>query len=266
MVEHIEITDPQPLVSIIVPAYNAEKYVSHTLSCAMQQTMFPQIEVIVVNDGSTDRTRDMIQNYMCFRNMRCIDKPNGGFGGPGDALNVGHKAARGKFVTWWSADNIYYPNFCEVFAGALLNAEMAFHQDKGPPCELMYSDFCYIDDRGRKIHDVVHQKPQGGKDLIEGYDVGMAFMYTKALWDKTGEFWTRICEDYEWVVRAAQHTNFGLIRGVLAGFRVHGDQISGHRQEEEKSAADHCRALARQLFSEPAAPVAPEDEVIRPFA
>jgi glycosyltransferase involved in cell wall biosynthesis len=252
-VKHIVIEEPTPLVSVIIPAYNAERYIGATLNCAARQTILDRIEVIVVNDGSTDRTREIIQNFLCFRNFRVIDKPNGGFGGPGDALNVGHEAARGKYITWWSSDNIYYPNFCDVFAGTLQHAEQ-----QGHPCELMYGDFTYIDEKGNRIQDVVHQKPQGPKDLIEGYDIGMAFMYTKNLWNKTGPFWTRICEDYEWCVRAAKHTNFGLLRGILAAFRVHGAQISGHRQEEEKSAADHCRKLAKELHG--------EEDVIMPFA
>lgn len=255
MVEHIQLKDEDPLVSIVIPAYNAEKYIAHTLDCATKQTL-KNIEVIVVNDGSSDRTREVIQHFLCFRNFHVIDKLNGGFGGPGDALNVGHQAARGKFITWWSADNVYFPQFCEVFASNLLHA-----QANNVDCQLMYSDFCYINEGGQRIQNVIHKKPQGPKDLIEGYDVGMSFMYTKALWDKTGPFWTRICEDYHWVVRAAQFTNFGLISAILAAFRVHPDQISGHRQVEEKSAADACRDLARNLFGQQN----PGEEEIMPF-
>lgn len=252
--KHIEIKDEAPLISIVVPAYNAEKYIGATLNCATKQTIFPQVEVIVVNDGSTDSTRDIITKFLCYRNFRLIDKPNGGFGGPGDALNVGHQAARGKYITWWSADNIYFSNFCDVFAGTMQHAENSGHN-----VELMYSDFCYINAKGQKINEVIHQKPQNGPALIEGYDIGMSFMYTKALWEKTGPFWTRICEDYQWAVRAAQHTNFGLIRAMLAAFRVHDGQISGHRQVEEKAAADDAKKLAKELFS----PKVEED--IRPF-
>lgn len=255
--KHIKVIEQDPLVSIVIPAYNAERFIGQTLDCATKQTCFPLTEVIIVNDGSTDKTRDIINHFMCFRNFRVLDKKNGGFGGPGDALNVGHKAARGKYITWWSADNVYFPNFCEIFLGALENARMHNHA-----CELMYSDFCYIDEQGRRIQDVVHQKPQGPKDLIEGYDVGMSFMYSKALWERTGEFWTRICEDFNWTVRAAQHTNFGLIRGVLAAFRVHPNQISGHRAAEEKSSADDCRKLAKELFG---GKLPEEEGILMPF-
>jgi hypothetical protein len=143
-----------------------------------------------------------------------------------------------------------------VFANILLQAETQNHK-----CEFMYGDFCYIDEKGQKIKDIVHDKPQGPKDLIEGYDVGMAFMYTKNLWNKVGPYWTRICEDFHWTVRAAAHTNFGLIRGVLAAFRIHSGQISGNKKEEEKATADECKRLAREMFGNKF-----EDDTIMPFA
>jgi hypothetical protein len=105
-----------------------------------------------------------------------------------------------------------------------------------------------MNEGGQKIRDVIHEKPQAGCDLINGYDIGMSFMYTKELWDKTGEYWDKICEDFHWCVRAAQHTNFALVNAVLAGFRVHGGQITGNRKEEEKAAADECKRLATELF------------------
>jgi glycosyltransferase involved in cell wall biosynthesis len=239
--KHMVIEDVQPLVSIVIPVYNAEKFLYQTLDCATRQSI-SNIEVIVVNDGSTDGSQRIIDMFMCFRNFKQIKKENGG---TGSALNEGHKVARGKYVTWWSSDNIYVPSFCETFLKAFGEIESS-GQDVG----LVYSDFCYINEQGQKIRDIIHQNPQSRRDLIEGHDVGISFMYTKGLWDKTGLYWDRICEDYEWICRAAQYTAFGLINAVLAGFRVHGGQITGSNQEEERAAADHCRALAKELFGD----------------
>lgn len=223
-----------PVVSIVVPMFNAEKFVAQTLDSLVKQT-FKDIEIIVVNDGSTDGSERVVNHFSFDRRLRYIKKENGG---TGSALNVGHKATKGKYVTWCSADNFYFPNFVE---------ELVKELDKGE-CQLVYSDFCFMTEDGKKIRDVVHTKAQRGVDLIEGYDVGMSFMYTKNLWEKTGEYWDRICEDFDWCVRAAQHTNFALVNQVLAAFRVHGGQITGSRKDEEKKAADDCKALARKLF------------------
>lgn len=232
-----------PKVSIIVPMFNAERFVAQTLDSLVKQT-FPNIEIIVVNDGSTDNSKRVVDHFSFDRRLRYLEKPNGG---TGSALNAGHAVARGDYLTWCSADNIYFPNFV-----ATLCATLEASKDKN--VGLVYSDFCFMTEDGRKIRDVIHAKPQRGVDLIEGYDIGMSFMYTKELWDATGPYWKKICEDFNWCVRAAQHCNFGLVNAVLAAFRVHGGQITGNRQAEEKAVADECKELARQLYGHQGVP------------
>ena len=237
--KHVIIEETQPLVSIIVPAYNAEKYIGATLNSLVTQT-FPYFEIIVVNDGSTDKTEDVVKQFYFDRRLKMVRKDNGG---TGSALNMGHGLARGKFATWCSADNIYFPTFIQELAQALMHCEA-----NNVPVEFMYSDFTYMDANGNRLQDVVHKKPQPKEDLANGYDLGMSFMYTMALWRRTGLYWNRICEDYDWAVRAAQHTNFGLLPVILAAFRVHPNQISGHKQQEENAAAEACRQKAKQLL------------------
>jgi glycosyltransferase involved in cell wall biosynthesis len=234
-----------PEVSIIVPVFNGERFIAQTLDSLVKQE-FPNIEIIIVNDGSTDNSKKIVDHFSFDRRLRYIEKPNGG---TGSALNAGHEIARGKYLTWCSADNIYFPNFISTLYGTLRAANSS-----GGNIGLVYSDFCFMTEDGRKIRDVVHTRPQRGVDLIEGYDVGMSFLYTKELWDATGPYWEKICEDFHWCVRAAQHTNFGLVNAVLAAFRVHGAQITGSRQEEEKAIADECKALARKLFADQGTP------------
>ena len=123
-------------------------------------------------------------------------------------------------------------------------------EDEKENVQLVYSDFYFINEQGRPFQTITHQNPQSLEDLIRGYDIGMSFLYTKSLWDKTGPYWNRICEDYNWCVRAAQHTEFGLVKAVLAGFRIHSGQITGSRKNEEKAAADDCRALASLLWKQ----------------
>lgn len=230
-----------PEISVVVPMYNAEKFIGQTLDCLVNQS-FRNFEIIVIDDGSTDNSKRVVEHFSFDRRLRYIHKENGG---TGSALNLGHKEARGKYITWCSADNLYYPLFLEV-----LHEAIKAKSTENPSIKLVYSDFHFVRADGKPIRPVIHNKPQTGADLIEGYDIGMSFLYTKELWEQTGEFWDRICEDYHWVVRAAQHAEFGLVNAVLAGFRVHGGQISGNRQEEERAAADTCKVLARQLFGE----------------
>ena len=233
--------EDNPVVSIIVPMYNSEKFVAQTLNSLVSQT-YKDIEIIVVDDGSTDNSKRIVDHFSFDRRLKYFRKENGG---TGSALNFGHEKARGKYITWCSADNLYYPMFI-----AVLVAAMEIKNKDNLRVQLVYSDFHFLREDGQPIKPVIHNRPQTGVDLIEGYDIGMSFLYTKELWNKTGPYWDRICEDFHWVVRAAQHADFGLVNAVLAGFRVHGGQISGNQRAEEKSAADDCKTLARELFGE----------------
>jgi len=239
----IELDKEYPLVSIVVPVYNGEKFLSQALNSLITQ-IFKGIEIIVVDDGSTDNTKKVVDHFSFFRNLRYFKKENAG---TGSALNYGHERARGKYVTWCSDDNIYFPHFIATLVDAIQTLENKTEES----IELVYGDFCFMREDGMKLRDVIHKQPQTGKDLIEGYDVGMAFLYTKALWDNTGLYWDRICEDFNWVVRAAQYTKFAVVNGpILAAFRVHGGQLTGSRVEEEKAAANDCKILARKLFGD----------------
>lgn len=240
--QHIVIRDEDPLVSIVVPVYNGERYIGQTLDSLVRQVL-QDIEIIIVNDGSTDRTKDVCKHFFFDRRIRYVEKDNGG---TGSALNLGHSMARGKYATWCSADNVYTSQFAMILSAALSQCMKA---ETPRPIEFVYSDFGYIDAEGRRIaRDVVHKHTQPSHDLVNGYDLGMSFMYTMDLWRKTGLFWDRICEDYHWVVRAAEHTEFALIRQILAFFRVHENQITGSNKEEEKAAADECKRIAAQML------------------
>lgn len=217
--------------------FNAERFVGQTLDSLVRQE-FQDIEIIVVDDGSTDNSKKVVDAFSFYRNLRYFKKENGG---TGSALNFGHDKAVGNYLTWCSADNIYFPNFIMSLLNKLKDGERN-------GIGLVYGDFYFMGENGEKLQGIKHTRAQTGRDLIEGYDVGMAFLYTRALWEATGYYWNRICEDFHWVVRAAQHAKFDIVNEFLAGFRVHGNQITGNRKQEEKAAADACKQLARQLY------------------
>lgn len=90
-------------VSIIVAAYNAEKYLEETLESLLHQTI-DSYEVIVVNDGSKDSTKDILERYNNqYDNMTVIHKENGG---PSSARNAGIDVAKGEFLYFFDADDI----------------------------------------------------------------------------------------------------------------------------------------------------------------
>ena len=96
-----------PLVSIIIPVYNGENYIKYSIESALNQT-YKNIEIIVVNDGSKDKTEDIAKSY--GDKIRYYYKDNGGVA---SALNLGIKEAKGEYISWLSHDDIYYPNKIE---------------------------------------------------------------------------------------------------------------------------------------------------------
>lgn len=92
----------QPKVSLVIPCYNVEKYVEQCVRSAMVQTL-QDIEIICVNDGSTDSTPDILHALAAEDGrIRVIDKPNTGYG---NSMNVGFDAACGEYIGILESDD-----------------------------------------------------------------------------------------------------------------------------------------------------------------
>ena len=98
-----------PLVSIVIPAYNASNYLADAVNSALAQT-YKNIEIIVVNDGSKDdgATRAVAETF--GDKIRYFEKENGG---SSSALNYGIKLMKGEWFSWLSHDDLYYPKKIE---------------------------------------------------------------------------------------------------------------------------------------------------------
>lgn len=105
------------LVSIIVPVYNAEKYLADAIQSVLDQT-YSNFELIAVNDGSTDRSLEILQRFTDQR-VRIINKENTGVS---DTRNVAIKAATGEFVCFLDADDYYSPCYIQrMYETAIVN-------------------------------------------------------------------------------------------------------------------------------------------------
>ena len=99
-----------PLISIVTPVYNTEKYLSECLDSIFAQTM-PDIELICVDDGSTDNSLNILKDYQKkHKNLKVISQKNGG---PGVARNTGIDNATGKYICFWDSDDIFEPDALE---------------------------------------------------------------------------------------------------------------------------------------------------------
>ena len=104
-------------VSIIMPVYNGEKFLRKTLDSILKQS-FQNYELIAVNDGSTDESRSVLEEYcLIIHNMQIIDQPNSGVSA---ARNKGMSVAKGEYVCFIDADDLIHPDFLRILIGALV--------------------------------------------------------------------------------------------------------------------------------------------------
>lgn len=127
-----------PLVSIIVPAFNVAKTLSATLDALLAQS-FADYEIIVVNDGSTDRTAAVVQTYKDQAGVKVITQRNRGLAG---ARNTGIAAAQGQYIGFCDADDLWLPEKLEHHVAHLRSA---------PHVGVSYSGSTLIDDDGAPL-------------------------------------------------------------------------------------------------------------------
>ncbi len=109
------------MISVIVPVYNGEKYLRECLDSILAQTCV-DIEVLAVDDGSTDASAGIIRAYAkADTRVKYLHKPNGGLS---SARNFGLDAAQGEYVTFVDADDMLAPRFCEVLLAELGDADI----------------------------------------------------------------------------------------------------------------------------------------------
>lgn len=108
----------QPLVSVVIPAYNAAKFLPYTIDSVLNQT-YKNIELIIVNDGSTDNTVEVLKKLLVnFPNSRIYNNSNHGVS---YSRNYGISNAYGEFIALLDADDIWHPNNIELKVTYLLN-------------------------------------------------------------------------------------------------------------------------------------------------
>src|SRR5690242_8593951 len=95
----------KPLVSILIPAYNAEKWIGDTLQSALAQT-WPNKEIIVVDDGSSDRTLEIARQF-ATKNVSVLTQQNQGAAA---TRNKGFQVCQGDYIQWLDADDLLSPN------------------------------------------------------------------------------------------------------------------------------------------------------------
>ncbi len=179
------------LVSIILPTYNGEKYIRQSIDSCIKQT-YTDIELIIVNDCSTDHTLQIIKEYAALDSrIRIVD--NAVNKKLPQSLNAGFEMARGDYFTWTSDDNYYADNAIEELVKAITASK---------DIDLVYSNYMTIDDEGK-----VSGKVELG-DINESFMLwkgcGACFLYKAHVHQQNKGYnpSTFLIEDYDFFLRA----------------------------------------------------------------
>lgn len=217
-----------PVVSIIIPAYNAGRWIGATLESAISQTLTDH-EIIVVDDGSTDNTAEIVEG---FRNrdsrIRYIRIPNAGVGA---ARNVGITAACGEFIAPLDADDLWDAEKLEKQVRRLREA--------GEDAAMAYCWSRFIDEAGGFLMNYPPYDAQGdvrGLLILRNF-IGNASVpiFRSSALRQVGLYLTREqergsqgCEDWDLCIRLAEKWRVVLVPEILASYRlIQGCMTSG---------------------------------------
>lgn len=207
-----------PRVSVIIPAYNYARFLPESIESALTQT-FHDLEIIVVDDGSTDDTLEVARGYE--GKIRYHRQANRGISA---ARNAGCRMASGEFFAFLDADDIWDPEKIsrqvEVFKAS-------------PKTSLVSTYLRFIDSEGKPLHG---QKPsvvpgETLKDIIyRGSAAPSTFMVRRSCFESVSGFDESLMamEDLDFCLRVARKHVIRHIPENLGAYRVHGPSLSGN--------------------------------------
>jgi glycosyltransferase involved in cell wall biosynthesis len=209
-----------PKISVILPVYNGERYLSDSIESVLNQTC-KDFEFIIVDDCSTDNTAIIAQEYARSHSNVTYIKNDTNLKLP-ETLNSGFSVATGEYWTWTSCDNVYLPNAFERLLNAL---------EQDDKIGLVYSSMHLIDETSQVTGYV---EAGHAEDLILRNVVGASFMYRASVAKQTGSYNKQmfLCEDYEYWLRISIASRIKPISECLYKYRCHSGSLSSNRHRE----------------------------------
>lgn len=221
-----------PLVSIILPVYNHGEFLRDSIQSILNQD-YKNFELIIVNDGSTDSTNQILEDFSANTQITIIRQEN--FGLP-TALNSGFNKAKGTFLTWTSADNLIAPTALSVLVKALR---------KEKNVGLVFADYTVVDVHGHEISraNTWRNYDRTGKDpsviklgnprqiyrCIPINFIGPYFLYRSEIADRLTAYGNIPgIEDWDYWLRMQFITKFKHVKtdGKQYLYRIHSESMS----------------------------------------
>ena len=206
------------LVTCIIPVYNGEPYLGEALESVLNQT-YRSVEVIVVDDGSTDRTPEVVASY----GSRVSYRRQANAGAP-SARNLGLGAASGEWIGFLDADDLWHPE--------KLAKQLAF-QKAGLDFSVTLIQNFWIPELAREA-ELFRDHPRGRP--LPGYVTG-TMLARRSAFERVGPFNgnVRHADSADWFIRAREAgLTGGLLEEVLVRRRIHEGNVSRQRAEQSR--------------------------------
>jgi glycosyltransferase involved in cell wall biosynthesis len=208
-----------PLISVIMPTYNRADLVGQAIDSVRQQD-FEDWELIVVDDGSTDETPEILSAYGRSGKVHCVRQENAG---QSVARNRGLQRAKGKWVAFLDSDNRWLPHKLSTQVNALKTMS---------DVDVLYGDIELIDEEGRFVSSQPERPRYSGiiwRQLLHSNCVNFnTSVVRREKIEAVGRFDERLRrgEDYDLWLRLSANASFQYLPGVVAQYRVAGARVS----------------------------------------
>jgi len=232
-----------PKVSIIIPAYNQARFLATAIESALRQT-HPDVEVVVVDDGSPDATAEVAARFSSHLNLRYVRQANTGLPG---ARNRGLRESTGEFVCFLDADDFFHPEKIARQVQAL---------EADPGLDFVYCDIIRVDEAGEPLADSYSVgavgRPLSGNIfqslLLGGYFPPHTVLIRRKAIAAVGEFDPDLGghADYDlWLRVSGAGGRAGYLDEKLAYYRTHANNMSNATGEMAESRRKTLRKIAR---------------------
>lgn len=252
----------QPAASVIIPAFNASEFIQATLNSINEQNTSSLLEVIIVNDGSTDSTQQIVENYSSDLWVKCITIENSG--GPSRPRNIAIREATGKYIVIFDSDDLMLPGKIESSLKLLDQCEEA---------GFLFTNFQSVDSAGTllradylRTYDTLYSLPytqlsDSGRliqstDLLRGLAAAnfigtSSVVVRKSILEEVGMFDEELKngDDFNLWVRLANKYPAIFLNRVLHQYRIHEKSISNanHGRRLENLITLHSKHLSPEF-------------------
>lgn len=234
--------EDMPKVSIIIPVYNGENYVSLAIESALRQD-YKNLEIIVVDDGSKDNTFKVCQKYK--DRIRYIRKENGGVS---TALNLGIKSMTGDYFSWLSHDDLYYRDKVSTEIKYLIENNLLNTNT------ILCSNYSAVDEYGNYWFSTSLNGRFLNKNsilpILLGAVNGLSLLIPKNAFERVGYFDTnlRAAQDYQlWFDMWKKGYKFTFLQDVLVTTRYHSKSVTNTSPRVKKEGNNFWKELLESL-------------------